>query len=230
MEYNDRDLNEFKYKQALKYDKRNYIQYYCSLLKTKYILIFTFYTSNDYNSKIIKIDLFFVGFVANYSINALFFNDETMHKIYEDHGVFDILYQLPQIIYSYLISYIFDYLFNLLALSEDDIVEFKKIKKKENIINNSNNLKIKLNIKFSLFFIISTLSLLCFWYYLYIFCAIYRNTQYHLIKNTLISFGLSLLTPLGLYLLPGIFRIPSLSNRTNNRSYLYKLSQFFQMF
>ena len=72
--------------------------------------------------------------------------------------------------------------------------------------------------------------LLCFWYYLSLFCAINRNTQYHLIKDTMISFSFSLLWPLGLYLLPGIFRIPSLSYEKNNKSYLYKFSQFLQIF
>ena len=230
MEFNDREMNEFTYKQALKYDKRNYIQYYCSLLKTKHILIFSFYTSNDYNSKIIKINLFFVGFVSNYAINALFFNDDAMHKIYEDHGKFDILYQLPQIIYSYLISTTFDSLLNLLALSEDDILIFKRIRKITNLNKMTKIIKNKLNFKFALYFIISTILLLCFWYYLSIFCAIYRNTQYHLLKDTMVSFSLSLLTPLGLYLLPGIFRIPSLYNKGSNRSYLYKLSQFLQIF
>ena len=230
MEYNDKEMNEFSYEQALKYDKRNYIQYYFSLLKTKYILIFSFYTSNDYNSKIIKIDLFFVGFVINYAINALFFNDDNIHKIYEDHGTFDILYQLPQIIYSYLISYLFDFLLNLLALSEDDIIEFKKIRKITNINKTVKELKNKLNIKFCLYFIISMLFLLFFWYYLSIFCAVYRNTQYHLLKDTLISFGLSLLTPLGFYLLPGIFRIPSLADKKNKKNYIFKFSQIIQIF
>ena len=54
-----------------------------------------------------------------------------MHKIYEDYGEFDIINQLPQIVYSTLISAIFDYLLNMLALSEDDIIEFKKIDKVE---------------------------------------------------------------------------------------------------
>ena len=229
MEYNDKEMNEFSYEQALKYDKRNYIQYYCSLLKTKYILIFSFYTSNDFNSKIIKIDLFFIGFVANYAINALFFNDDNMHKIYEDHGAFDILYQLPQIIYSYLISAIFDSLFNLLALSEDDIIMFKRIRNNTNLNEIAKSLKNKLNIKFALYFIISMIFLLCFWYYLSIFCAIYRNTQYHLLKDTLISFSISLITPLGLYLLPGVCRIPSLSGKINNRSFLFNFSKLFQM-
>ena len=230
MEYNDKEMNEFTYERALKFDKRNYIQYYFSLLKTKYILIFTFYTSNDYNSKIVKIDLFFVGFVSNYAINALFFNDDTMHKIYEDYGKFNILFQLPQIIYSYLISSAFDFLLNLLALSEDDIIEFKKNRTKAKLYKKGQSLKNKLNIKFSLYFIISIIILLLFWYYLSIFCAVYRNTQYHLIKDTMISFGLSLLTPLGLYLLPGLFRIPSLSNKKSKNNYLFKFSQILQIF
>ena len=108
-------MNEFTYEQALKYDKRNYIQYYFSLLKTKYILIFSFYTSNDYNSKIIKIDLFFVGFINNFFVNALFFNDDTMHKILEDEGTFDFVYQLPKIIYSTLISTVLNTLLKILA-------------------------------------------------------------------------------------------------------------------
>ena len=230
LKYNDKEINELIYEQALKFDKRNYIQYFFSLLKTKYILIFTFYTSDDYNSKIIKIDLFFVGFVANFSINALFFNDDTMHKIYEDHGRFDILYQLPQIIYSYLISSLFDSLFNLLALSEDDIIEFKKIRIKTNLNKKAKYLKKKLNIKFSLYFIISMIFLLCFWYYLSIFCAIYRNTQYHLIKDTSISFGFSLITPLGFYILPCFFRIHSLSDKKGKKNYLFRFSQVFADF
>ena len=60
------------------------------------------------------------------------------------------------------------------------------------------------------------------------FCAIYRNTQYHLLKDTLVSFGLSLLYPLGIYLIPGIFRIPALNNR--KKEYLYKFSKIFLIF
>ena len=55
----DKEINAFKYEEALKYDKRTYIQYYISLLKLKHLLIFCFITKNDYNSRIIKICLFF---------------------------------------------------------------------------------------------------------------------------------------------------------------------------
>ena len=67
-----------------------------------------------------------------------------------------------------------------------------------------------------------------FWYYVSIFCVIYRNSQFHVVKDTLISFGLSLSYPIGLCLLPGIFRIPSLKASKKNKKCLYKLSQFIQ--
>ena len=103
MKYNDEEINNLTYKLALLYDKRTYCEYYISLLKTKHILIFSFYYNNDYNIKIIKIDLFFISFTIYYTINALFFNDKTMHKIYIDQGQFNFIFQLPQIIYSLLI-------------------------------------------------------------------------------------------------------------------------------
>ena len=57
--YNDYELNNLEYNEALKFDKRSYLEYYISLIKSKQLLIFTFYTSTDYNSKILKISLFF---------------------------------------------------------------------------------------------------------------------------------------------------------------------------
>ena len=62
MEYNDDELNELDYDLAIQFDKRTYCIYYISLLRTKHDLIFAFFNNNDYNSNIIKIDLFFIEF------------------------------------------------------------------------------------------------------------------------------------------------------------------------
>ena len=84
-------------------------------------------------------------------------------------------------------------------------------------------------IKFIIYFILSLLLLILFWYYVAMFGAIYRNTQIHLLKDTLISFALSLVYPFGIYLLPGFFRIPALSASKKNKKYLYDFSQVVQM-
>ena len=62
------------------------------------------------------------------------------------------------------------------------------------------------------------------------FGVIYKNTQVHLLKDTIMSFGLSLLIPFGIYLLPGFFRIPALSNHKNKKKCLYNFSKFLQSF
>ena len=111
--YNDEEINGFSYNIAIQYDKRTYCQYYASLLKTQHNLICAFFNNNHYNSGIIKLDLFFIGFAIEYAINWLFYNDETMHKIYESRGEFDIIYQLPIIIYSTIISMILNSPLNL---------------------------------------------------------------------------------------------------------------------
>ena len=213
-------LNNLSYKLALKYDKRTYFEYYLSLIKTKHIFIFSFFYNKDYNSKIIKIDLFFMNFIMNYTINALFFNDETMHKIYIDQGSFNFIYQLSQIIYSTLISAGLSIPLELSALSDISILELSKIKRKSNLYQRINEIKRTINIKIVLYFIISCIFLFCFWYYLSMFGAVYRNTQYHLIKDTMISFCLSLIYPFFIYLIPGIFRIPALSDSKNKKKIL----------
>ena len=117
----------------------------------------------------------------------------------------------------------------MLALSEGNILDFKKNKNKKNLNKRVDKLNNILRIKFILYFIICIILLIFFWYYLSMFCAVYRNTQNHLIKDTLISLGLSIIYPFGIYLLPGIFRIPSLSNSDNKRNCMYNLSLILQM-
>ena len=223
IELNDYELNNLTYNEALTFDKRNFIKYYFSLLKTKHIIIFTFYTKNDYNSKIIKIVIFVLFFSLNLTINALFFNDDTMHKIYEDEGNFNFIYQIPQIIYSTIISSLIQILIKYLSLTEKKILEIKNEKKNQNISKILHNLVIK----FIIFFVLVYIFLILFWYYLSCFCAVYRNTQTHLIKDTLITFCLSLLYPFGLNLLPGVLRIISLNNKKGE--FLYNISKLIQL-
>ena len=225
--YNDYEFNELNYNEALKADKRTYPQYYFSLLRMRYLLVFTFFSRNDYNSKAIKICLFLFIFSLYFTVNALFFSDSTMHKIYIDKGSFNFIYQIPQIVYSSFISGAINAIVSYLSLSEKNIIQLKKEafiteKKVENLIK-------CLKIKFFLFFIMEFSLLLLFWYYLSCFCAVYKNTQIHLIKDTLISFGLSLIYPLLIYLLPGIFRIISLRAKNANKECLYNLSKILQL-
>ena len=113
--YNDSELNSLPYEDALKYDKRTFLQFYISSLKINHLLLFSFYPNKDYNSRIIKMFLFFFYFSSDFTFNAIFFNDETMHKINEGQGSFDFTYQIPIILYSSLLSIIINSLIKYLS-------------------------------------------------------------------------------------------------------------------
>ena len=152
-----------------------------------------------------------------------------MHKIYKSKGDFYLSIQLPIAIFSTIISMILNWPLNFLALTNDAIINFKQSKISINIKKNVKKLNSILAIKFVLYFIISFLLLLFFWYYISMFDVIYKNTQFHLLKDTLISFGLSIIIPFIIYLFPGIFRI-ALSSANKKRVCLYNFSQFLQSF
>ena len=226
----DNEMNSLNYDKALKYDKRTFFQYYISLLKTNHLLLFTFFNRNDYNSFIIKLLLFFFNFSLLYTVNSLFYQDKSLHKIYKDKGKFDFFDKIPKIIYSTIISTIISLIIKYFALTEKNLIEIKN--------SENNNLEMSskkvievikcLKIKFVNFFILSNLFLIMFWYYMSCFCAVFKNTQFHVLKDTLISFGLSLLYPFVINLIPGLFRILSL--RKSKRKKLYFISRIIQLF
>ena len=209
---------------AIILDKRTFMQYYWSLLKKKQLILFTFYPSNDYNIRIIKMSFFIVSFSLYMTINGFFFSDSTMHKVYEDNGKFNIIYQIPQILYSTLVSMTINKLLKYLSLSEKSILDLKNEKNMKIATGKSQEIEKCLKIKLFVYFILGFLLMLFFWYFISTFCAVYSNTQTILIKNSLISFLISMIYPFGYALLPGLLRIPSLRAKNQDQEFIYRMS------
>ena len=211
---NDYELNNLPYELALKYDKREFCDYYFSLIRTKQLIFFSFCDFNDYNSGIIKKFIFFLSFALHYTINALFFTDKLMHQIYKDGGKYNIIFQFPYITYSAIIStVILRIILSTLVLTEKSILEVKNQKTRLEAINKKKKVLKYVIIKFSIFFILNLILLILFWYYLTCFNALYANTQVDLIINTIISFALSLVYPFVISLLPTFFRMDTLGQK-----------------
>ena len=226
LEKKEFELSSLSYKEALKYDQRDFFLYYISTLKYNHPILFSFGSYDDYNSKIIKSFLFFFSFSLDFTINALFFTDETMHKIHQDKGQFDLLYQITQILYSTIISKFIDALVKNFSLTQDDFVSLKQKRKINKIEHQRKKLFFAFKIKFILFFSLTFIFLIFCWYYITCFCGIYTNTQTHLFKDSLISVVTSLLIPFVLYIIRGIFRIAALKAEKPNKKCLYKFSLF----
>jgi len=218
----DDELNNLKYEEALEIDFRSYNQFYLSLLKETHSLIFTFFVKNDYNIFLLKLSLFLFNFAILYFMNAIFCTDDTMHKLYEDEGEFDFVYEIPKTIYSTLITQIISSLLENLSLSQDDFLSIKEKEEVKLILEETNKVRKCIKIKNLIFFIFGIFLLIGFWYYISAFNAVYNNTQIHLIKDTVISFSTSLLYPFLLIVFPVFFRITSLHFK---KKWLYTISK-----
>jgi len=217
------EINFIPYKEALIKDKRKYFQLYISLLKERHVLISIF--NKDSNSFIIKLCLLCFSFVLNIIINELFFNDDLMHRIYIDNGIYKFKYNIHNIIYSTIIVAIIISIKQRLFFTNNIIIEMIHEKNQSKLESMILIIMKRLIIKFVCFFMFGILFLILFWYYLSCFCAVYKNTQIYLIKNSLISFSIILIYPFIICLFPGIFRIPAINGPGEC---LYKISQIIQ--
>ena len=125
---------------------------------------------------------------------------------------------------------IINYIIKLFSLSNGNITNIRGENKKstKNIEKRTEKLYKKLKIKFALFFIINPFILLFFWFFIACFCGAYKNTQIHLIKDTLLSLLMSLLYPFGTFIIPSLFRKLALGDKNKDRKLLYKFSQLLE--
>ena len=229
LKYNDFELNSFTYGKAILNDKRTCCQYYFSLIKKKNAILFSFCPRKDYNSFIIRSCIFSLSFSIYYAINFAFFTDNIMHKIYEDGGKYDIFYFLPIISICSLASYYCTAFIKFIFLSEGNISQVRKQPTLSLAYKTSNKVKKNLIIKYIIFFSFGIIFLVFFWMLLSSFGAVYSNTQMFIIKNTLISFAMSLFYPIFINILPCMFRMCSLKTKPKNHGCVYRISKFLQI-
>ena len=217
----DLDLNNLNYEKALELDKRTITQIYWSKLKSKHLIIYTFVSCNDYNLIYIKISRFLFLICTSMAMNVIFFFDSSMHKIYLDYGKYNFIQQIPQIIYSSIVSLIIEILIGILSYTDKNIYEIRQMEE-----FNTDKLKQilkSIRIKLIIYFVITFLFFAFYWYLISSFCAVYTNTQIIYLKDFATSFCLGLVYPFLIQLCFAFLRIFSLKQNTKGRSILYKV-------
>ena len=223
------ELNILEYEEAICYDHRTFLQTYWDLLSREHKIIFTFFICNDYNLLNIKYARFLFLFTNDMAMNVFFFSDESMHKIFLNYGKFNFIQQIPQIVYTTIVSQLIEVFLCFLSLTDKHIYKIKSLSQPYNktiILRTFRCIKTKL----ICFFIFIFLFFLLYWYIVSGFCAVYENTQITFLKDSLLSFLLGLLYPFVLYLIPTALRIFSLRHPEWRLKCIYKLSDIIPFF
>lgn len=215
------------YEEAVEYDNRGFCGYYYSILLYSQLILFTFVLKTDYNLKMLKVSMFFFGFAMYIAFNTLFYSDSTMSHNYQSKGVIDIIYSLPKTIFSSAFCVVITFLLKLLSLSQSDMQKIKEEKDLVKAKEVSHKFIKCLKIKISIFYTILFMFLFIFWYYIAAFCVVYKNTQKHLLKDTLMSFCLSMAYPFLICFVTACFRIWGLTSKSKC---MYGTSKILQMF
>ena len=184
---------------------------------------------NDYNNIIIKICIFSLSFSIYYTINFLFCNEKIIHNIYKNNGKYDTLYFLPNLLISFILSYIFTRIIQYLFLSDRFLIKIKKQKTLSLSNELSKKVKKDLYLRYILFFIFSFILFIFLWILLSSFSAVYQNTQIILLYNTLISFAINNIYSLAFYVIPSFIRIKSLNSKNKDKRAMFKISKYLEM-
>ena len=223
----DFQLNKLSYYEAIKWDKRNFLQVYWSILKREHSLIFLFYL-NDYNIPYIKFARCFFFICTDMALNVFFFSDKSMHKIYLDYGKYNFIQQIPQIIYSTTVSQLLQVFICFLSLTDKhiyQIIELDCTKKYKAF----QILKI-IRLKLLIFFAFTIMMFGFYWYLISAFCSVYINTQKVFINDSIYSFIVSQIYPIILYLIPASLRKLALKDKKKRLKFIYKLSDIIPIF
>ena len=148
-----------------------------------------------------------------------------MTNIYEHKGKYQFIYSLPKTIFSSICCILINMLLKFISLSNKQISTLKKeknpIKEEKLLLEIIRCLKIKLIIFFVLIFLFTSI----FWYYVCSFCAVYINTQKHLLTDTIISFTESMVYPFAYCLITACLRFLALKCKIK---FLFIISKIFQ--
>ena len=176
---------------------------------------------------VIKICISSLSFAIYYTINFIFFDEKAIHKIYEDKGKYDIMYFIPKITISFVISHFIYVIVKYIFLSERNLLDIRQQITSSLANEIASKEKRNLIIKYTIYFISGIIFLVFFWMLLSSFGAVYQNTQIYIFENALLSFTLSFFYTFLFNIFPSIFRILSLSSKNNK--YIYQFSKFLQL-
>ena len=205
-------LDNYNYKEAIKYDDRDFWRIYFICLLSKENRLNTFFFKSPLESQPIRISLFIFSYSCDFALNALFYLNQKISDKYHYEGnslyYFTFINNITISIFSTVFSNVLIKLLNFLTNSKDSIEELfreeeqkmrknKKYKvdvnRKKYIYNNLMKIYKCLKLKIIFYIIIEFLIILFFLYYITAFCEVYKGTQISFIYDSLTSLLLSFL-------------------------------------
>ena len=194
--YDEKQLNELDYEDAVIYDKRNFCKMLWYSLKEKQTLINTFFSPNQLKPFSMKLLVLIFSFSCYFVINGFLYNEEYVSTKLESKGnktFYEYLSDsIERILYTSIVGGIISFIIGILFNTE---------KKIDDAIEKHNGNKILLKGEIAKIFRISKIIMLCFiiiqfilmilfTIYIFCFCYVYPNNKLDWFESSLIVIGI----------------------------------------
>ena len=229
IDYSDLELNELEYEEAIQLDKRTFPQLYWATIQREHIIFYIFVKCNDFSLLSIKLIRLIFLIVTNMALNAFLFSDDSIHKLFVDHGKYDFIRQIPKIFYSIVFSELIELFLCYLSLTDRPMYRIKSYVLK----NDANKIEEEfkcMKIKLTMYYLFTTIFFALYWYIISVFCGVYTNTQIAFIKDSAISFSICLIYPFIIYFFSNSLRICALRDSKKRLKCIYKLGNIIPFF
>ena len=208
------EYNKFSYNESIQYDNRTFLQIYWDYLSNKHIIINTFFAEAFLELRLIKIFFYIITIGLDFTLNAIFYNDDYISDVYNNNGKLNFIKAIPKSIYSCIVNFFISFFLKQLSSSKDNFINLikniKNVKKYKKFVNKT---IFCLKIKLFFFFGISFALLLFFLYFNTVFCAVYPNNQVYWVYSGLESIFIGLFLPFVFCFIVSIMRYISIKKR-----------------
>ena len=182
MDYDDDDLDELDYDEALIYDKRTFCDLFCNELKERQLIANTFCVKDKLKPFSIKLIVFIFNISCYLVINGFLFSEEYVMKILRRTSkgfYYFIVDSTKRIVYSSVIGIIINIIVGILFRADKSIRKVQSKYKDNPIILHGEIVKIYKSTKnlYIIFTIFNCFAMAVFIFYLFCFCGVYRNCQ-----------------------------------------------------
>lgn len=190
-EYNEKEINELDYEEAIIYDKRHYCRIFWYKLKEKQILVNAFFSKDPLKPLSIKLLVIIFSFSCYFVINGFLYNEEYVSTKLKSEGNKSFLEyisdSIERILYTSIVGGVISFIIGIL---------FNTDKKINSVINkNKNQLFLKgqiakiyrcNTIRIICFIIIQFILMVLFIIYIFCFCFVYQNNKLDWFESSLI--------------------------------------------
>ena len=211
-EYDEDDLNELDFNEAVIYDRRGFWELCWSEMKERQLIINTFFVKEKLKPFTNKLIVFIFSITCYFVINGFLYDTKYVSKRLKRKNksvYFFFVDSIKRIIYSSLVGVLVNVIMGLLFRSDKSLRKAHIKYKDTRILLNGEVVKIFKNMKITnfLFTIVNFICMVAIWIYLFCFCGVYPNCQLDWIESTGIIIGVMQLLPILISFLLAILRI-----------------------